>query len=188
MKTQVPRLAALAVAQQVEAVLAPFCERIAIAGSIRRQRPEVSDIELLFVAKTQARPDGLFDSAQVDLAAEHINLLLANGILAKRPNARGAMTWGPQNKLAVHVASGIALDLFSTPAAHWWTSLVIRTGPKNFNLRLIEALGKHGYSLHAYGNGSGIEHRTGGKQIVASEADIFRLAGWKYLEPDQRKD
>jgi DNA polymerase/3'-5' exonuclease PolX len=37
---------ALAIAEQTRTALAPYCERIEIAGSIRRQKPQVKDIEL----------------------------------------------------------------------------------------------------------------------------------------------
>jgi hypothetical protein len=38
-------------AQQIVTWLTPFCERIEIAGSIRRQRPIVNDIDLVCIPK-----------------------------------------------------------------------------------------------------------------------------------------
>lgn len=38
---------ALEIAEKVKALLAPHCERIEIAGSIRRKKPDVKDIEIV---------------------------------------------------------------------------------------------------------------------------------------------
>ena len=38
---------ALKIAEEVKALLAPHCLRIEIAGSIRRKKPEVKDIEIV---------------------------------------------------------------------------------------------------------------------------------------------
>ena len=42
---------ALPIAEKLKAELAPFCSRIEIAGSIRRKKPEVKDIEIVCVLK-----------------------------------------------------------------------------------------------------------------------------------------
>ena len=55
--------AALAIAARAQAALAPYCRRIAIAGSIRRQRPQCKDIEL--VVQPLREPADLFGSTLV---------------------------------------------------------------------------------------------------------------------------
>jgi DNA polymerase/3'-5' exonuclease PolX len=40
---------ATAIAERIKAELAPYTERIEIAGSVRRRKPEVKDIELVAV-------------------------------------------------------------------------------------------------------------------------------------------
>ncbi|GAI50844.1 unnamed protein product, partial [marine sediment metagenome] len=47
------------IAENLRSLLAPVCARITIAGSIRRQKPEVGDIELLCVPKYIAGVDQL---------------------------------------------------------------------------------------------------------------------------------
>ncbi len=42
---------ALEIAEKTKELLAPYCERIEIAGSIRRKKPEVKDIELVAIPK-----------------------------------------------------------------------------------------------------------------------------------------
>lgn len=42
---------ALVIAEKIKAQLAPHCDRIEIAGSIRRKKPEVKDIEIVVIPK-----------------------------------------------------------------------------------------------------------------------------------------
>jgi len=48
------------IAEKTKALLAPYCERIEIAGSIRRKKPDVGDIELVAIPKPYNI--GLFES------------------------------------------------------------------------------------------------------------------------------
>ena len=188
MKTRYPATLASEVAHSLVALLQHVCERITIAGSLRRGKSEVGDVEILFVPKIEQRPDGLFDTQQVDLAALWIDKLLADGVLQKRPSVIGRFAWGLQNKLAIHTASGIPVDFFSTTEAHWFVSLIIRTGPAQFNPNLIMSLDSRGYKLHAYGPGTGlVNKKTGEDVIVTSEEQILHLAGMKYFTPEERR-
>lgn len=183
-KTRYPADSARKVAEGIVAVLAPLCERIEIAGSLRRRRPTVGDIEILYVPKMDARPDGLFGTKQVSLADERIEQALTNGVIVKRPSKIGIFTWGDKNKLAVHVASGIPVDFFSTSLEAWWVSLVVRTGSAETNLSLTTAAQRQGKSLIAYGEGV---RQTDGTVIAArSEQEVFALCGVAYREPWQR--
>lgn len=179
-----PRSDALAVAEELQAMIAPACERIAIVGSLRRGKPEVGDIELLFVPRMSKRPDGLFDTQIVNVAAEVCEKLLRDGVLAKRPNVNGHYAWGESNKLAIHVPSGIPVDLFSTHASKWWVSLVIRTGSKDTNLRLTTGAQKRGATLNAYG--MGVTWSDGTTTEATSEEHVFEMCGVPYLEPSKR--
>lgn len=57
MTTKFPRTQALAVAEELVAALRPACERLEIAGSLRRGKAEVGDVEILFVPRVEERPD-----------------------------------------------------------------------------------------------------------------------------------
>jgi DNA polymerase (family 10) len=183
-KTKWPRAVALAVAAELGDILTPFCERLEIAGSLRRGKPTVGDIELLFIPKSESRADGLFDTTQVNLADEVINRLLSSGVLAKRPNVNGSFAWGEKNKLAIHGPSGIPVDLFATTAANWWVSLVVRTGSKETNLELTTGAQRFGRRLNAYG--SGVTMPDGSNVAAKSEQEVFHLCGCKYREPKHR--
>lgn len=181
MKTKFPHAEALAVATSLKAVLAPSCERIEIAGSLRRHKPEVGDIELLYVPIVAERPDGLFDKRLVNVTSEVVEKLLADGTLQKRPNVNGSFTWGEQNKLAIHTESGIPVDLFGTKMANWWVSLVIRTGSKETNLALTMGAQRQGARLNAYG--SGVTWSDGTVTDATSEEHVFEMCKVPYKNP-----
>ena len=186
MKQKFPSTIALSVAQEIGAELRLYCEQIAIAGSLRRQKLEVGDVEILIQPRVESRPDGLFDRRDVDLAAEEIDRLVAIGMLAKRPNVVGSFTWGNLNKLAVHCRTGIPVDLFIEPnPLDWWRSLVIRTGSKETNIRLIMEAKKHGVHVGAYGTGL-TDIRTGERIPCASEQEFFETCHCRYLHPKDR--
>src|SRR5262245_7828033 len=111
-KPRWPAASARKVADQLAAELAPRCEHIKVAGSLRRGKADVGDIEILYVPRMgQVRmPEELFPQ-RGSLADELLDQWLAKRVLTKRPNVNGVPAWGPQNKFAVHVASGIPLDL-----------------------------------------------------------------------------
>lgn len=184
MKTKFPRELALPVAEDLQKILAPHCHRIAIAGSLRRQKSEVGDIEILFVPRFDERPDGLFDTRRIDVASEVIDGLLAKGVLAQRPNVNGAFTWGERNKLAKHIPSGIPVDFFATTEENWWVSLVIRTGSKETNMLLTTGANKQNASLRAYG--CGVTWSDGTTTPATSEQHVFEMCRVPYKGPAQR--
>jgi DNA polymerase/3'-5' exonuclease PolX len=182
-----PRFAAAearTVAERIVAALSPFCERIEIAGSLRRGKPTVGDVEILYVPKAEDRPDGLFGSKPASLADERIEQALADGAIVKRPSKAGIFTWGEKNKLAVHVASGIPVDFFGTTLENWWVSLVVRTGSAEMNLELTTTAQRQGRSLLAYG--CGVRQPDGMVIAATSERAVFEMCGVAYREPHQR--
>lgn len=175
---------AVPVALELMAALKPFCERIEIAGSLRRCKTTVGDIELLFIPRKEDRQADMFTTEPVDLAAEFISGLLARGEIIKRPSETGVVTWGKLNKLAEHVASGIPVDFFATTEENWWVSLVIRTGSKETNLKLTTGAQKQSATLNAYG--CGVTWSDGVVTPATSEEHVFQLCGVKYAEPNAR--
>lgn len=183
-----PRKQALAVAEELLAELCDSCWRIVVAGSLRRGKETVNDVEILFVPAIENLPDpaDLFgQSIPVNLAERAIAALEASGRLSRRKNKDGVVGWGSLNKLAVHVASGIPVDLFATTEENWWVSLVVRTGSLETNLRLTQGARERGYTLLAYG--PGIKNLATGQITPAySEEDLFNLCGVPFAEPEDR--
>ena len=184
-KTACPLADAKRVADKLLEALEPFCERIAIAGSIRRMKPEVGDIELLCVSKYSAERNDLFGTpvANLPLLDTHLQELIDRGIFDYRLNSRGARTFGLLNKYLVHVESGIAVDIFSTTVKNWGMTLLVRTGPRDYNIRVFALLRSKGLEGHAYG---GITGRYGVEMRCPTEEDVYRVLGWPWEPPDRR--
>jgi DNA polymerase (family 10) len=184
-KQRWPATIARKVADELAAELTPRCEQVCVAGSLRRGKADVGDIEILYVPRLgQVRMPGELFPRNGSLADELIEQWLTRRVLTKRPNVNGATTWGAQNKLAVHAASGVPVDLFATTAACWFVALVVRTGPKESNTALAASALRRGMQLHAYGV---LEVTATGEQIIPqSEREVFERLGVPYREPAQR--
>ena len=169
--------------QSLIKLLEPSCERIELAGSIRRGRPGVGDIELLCVPRLQAVRD-LFGNpiATESELDQRCKVLMADGFLAYRPNIRGAVTFGPSNKLMVHRATGIPVDIFSATTEDWGMAMVVRTGPKDFNVRMMSRFRELGLEGHAYGGVT----RGGEVLNCPTEERVFELLRWDYSAPAER--
>ncbi len=182
-KQRWPLKEAVIIAETLREVLALSCERIIIAGSIRRQKADVGYIELLYIPRFEPRKIDLLNEAKVNVTDECINKLIACGQLAKRKNKNGSEMWGEKNKLAVHIPTGIPVDLFATDADSWWNNLVCRTGPAESNMRIAQAAQKRGWQWNPYQDGfttpNGFIH-------CGTERYVFEAVGLPYYEPRER--
>jgi DNA polymerase/3'-5' exonuclease PolX len=185
-KTKFPRTDALAVAKFVCDALKPVTVQLICAGSLRRRKSEVGDVEIVYIPKTVAQPDGLFDTKQVNLVDDALDRLLKDGILARRTNVKGSEIWGPKNKLALHVASGIPVDFFAASEGNWFNYLVCRTGGAENNTLIASAAQRKGWKWNPYGPGFTVL-QTSEIVPVRSERDVFDLVGLQYQEPHERR-
>jgi len=188
-KSKVPRADALAVAEELIAQFGPAFARVIVAGSIRRERPMVGDVEILFIPNfINDKPVDFFSAPpKVNLVDRKLADLIAAGDLAKRANSKGAFTWGPENKLAIHTASGISVDFFETTADAWFNYLVCRTGGSKTNIAICEAARRKGWKWNP--TGTGFSHlATGDKSpVMESERAVFEFVGMEYREPKDRE-
>jgi DNA polymerase/3'-5' exonuclease PolX len=167
---------AKAIAKEIVYWLLPGCERAIIAGSIRRQKPEVGDVEILCIPQFV---DG------IDQLDKVVKVLVAQGRLDYRLNKLGRRAYGPKNKLMVHVPSGMGVDIFSTDENCWWVSLVVRTGGEKTNKEIAARALRQGMQFHAYGRGFTLA--DGSELVCRSEADVFKAVGLRYFEPWERE-
>ncbi len=188
-KQKHPAVDAMAVYEKLAVILQPVCERITYAGSLRRGKAMVGDLELLLIPKIalESNPDSLLPELhEVNLTDRLIDSLVSSGLLGKRINSRGSATWGPQNKLAIHLPSKIPVDIFSEPDPRcWFRSLVIRTGGKETNLSLTMGAKAMKRTLHAYGSRC-CEYSDGTVLVPATESEVFEFCGQKYRLPKDR--
>ncbi len=185
------RAEALEVARELLAVLQPNCERVLVAGSLRRMKAEAGDVEILFIPRIVNAPDvqQLFGGVvKVNAAEASLEELVGRGVIAPRLNKLGRRSWGAANKLAVHVASGVPVDLFTATAENWWHYVVCRTGGAGSNVAICEAAIERGWKWNPYGEGFS-RPKALGREIrpMHSEREVFEFVGLEYREPKERK-
>lgn len=189
-KPKFPRALALEVVRELLPWLQPCCTELRVAGSLRRERAMVGDVEFVFVpvlapgvAVDLLLPPPLV--AQTDARFED---LLARGVIEKRQNVNGSGMWGAKNKLARHRATGVPIDFFATTEAAFWNYLVCRTGGARTNVEICNAAIAKGWKWTPYDEGfsrpSGLGREV---HAVRSEREVFEFVGLPYLEPRERK-
>ncbi len=181
-KKRYPRALALDVARDLCAALRLVTSRLIVAGSLRRGKSMVGDVEILYIPRSEERPFDMFSTAMVDLSEEAIAELLGNGTISKRLSKTGACSWGIKNKLALH-CSGVPVDLFAATEENWWNYLVCRTGPADSNTRICMEAQKRGWKWNPYGPGF---TRDGEAAAMGSEEAVFEFVGLPCLRPSDR--
>lgn len=165
---RIPLEEAECVASELVSRLQDACHRIEVVGSVRRRKPSVGDIEILYIPR-----EGLPDPTET-----RIMKLITKGIL----EVRGG--YGEWNKLMVHPASGIKVDLFKTTRGRWPVSLAVRTGPRESNIAVATAAKRKGWKFHSYG--TGFTDQWGREVACHSEREVFELVGLEYKSPEKR--
>lgn len=186
-KRRWPRPVGIEVAREVCSALRPACERLVVAGSLRRRKDDIGDVEIVYVSASEIRPDpeDFFRNRSFSLADEAIEALVSSGTFVRRLNSKGTPAFGPKNKLVRHVDSGMPVDLFATTDAAWWNYLVCRTGPADSNVRIAKLAQARGYQWKPYGEG--FSRVSDGALIpMQSEREVFQFVGLPYLEPWER--
>jgi DNA polymerase/3'-5' exonuclease PolX len=184
------RAKALEVAKELTAALRELCEpeRFIFAGSLRRLKPEVGDIEVVYVPRVELLPDPA-DLLGNPIPTVKFDLQLAawlkSGVISKRVGEKGGTAWGDFNKLAVHTASGIGIDFFQANKRNFWTLLVCRTGSMESNTRVCMAAEKLRQRWNPY---RGFEDRLTRELLFVpdSEEALFKHVGLPYLQPKDR--
>ncbi|MCB0748533.1 MAG: hypothetical protein KDC90_13820 [Ignavibacteriae bacterium] len=152
------------IANKIKAELAPHCERIEIAGSIRRKKPFVKDIEIVAIPKPY--DIGLFESG-------------ITTVVNQWPKVRGELPCKYTQRI---LPEGIALDLFFADKENWGLIYAIRTGSADYSHHV---LGK-AWVRQGYRSVEGYLCSNGERIAVPEEEDLFKLIGVKYIEPEKR--
>jgi DNA polymerase/3'-5' exonuclease PolX len=155
---------AFQIAERVKAELAPHCHRIEIAGSIRRQKPEVKDIELVAIPKPY----------DVGLFASGVAV-----VLDQWEKVKGELPCKYTQRI---LPDGIKLDLFFATPENWGYIFGIRTGPAEYSANVLA----RGWVGNGYKGKDGMLTYEGSPVPVKEEEDFFRLCGVAYVEPSLR--
>jgi DNA polymerase/3'-5' exonuclease PolX len=208
---------ALAVAHLLKDCFVVCCARVAIAGSIRRMKPEgIKDIELVVVPEITPEGLNLFgeSTGNVNLQLQMVEEMKASGIFRDRLGSDGKAACGERfqrllfypEKLSrtdalTHspVSGPVAVDIFVVlPPAQWGVKLLLATGPAEFNHRLVTVREEGGKILppgYRFEHGQLIRRCSPPGEIyledqiipTPEEEDVFRALGLTYLEPQDRK-
>lgn len=188
-KSTVPLAVGQALATKLVAALAPHCDRIDVAGSIRRQKTLIGDVELVAIPKLGRDLFGTPDPAQNRLD-DYLNAMLSIGRIFKTPSDRSSFTtaWGDRYKkfwCKLNDELGeIQVDLFLCTARNWGALFTIRTGPAAFSQALVTRI-KH-QTPYRQQAGYLVNVETGEVIDTPEERDYFRLAGVGWVEPSRR--
>lgn len=158
---------AYAIASDVLDMLRPHCFRAEIAGSVRRKKQEVKDIEIVAIPKPYTT--GLFESGIAS-------------VVNKWTKVKGELAYGKTKYTQRILPSGIKLDLFIAEEGNWGSILAIRTGSAEFSHRVLA----NGWVRAGYKSVGGYLTRGEEKYEVREEKDLFRMIGIPYTEPENR--
>ena len=180
---KLPRAQAMSVARAVLATLRPVCERIEVAGSLRRGVAEVSDVELVCV------PVVGLDLLGAPTGQCRLTRAVADGLSFGRWEWRTA-THPPPKSLATArrywplVVDGVPLDLFAVRApASWGALLAIRTGPAAFSQRLVTSCQRYGLRCTE----GRLVAEDGTTRETPTERDFLEACGSPWVEPHDRR-
>jgi DNA polymerase/3'-5' exonuclease PolX len=168
---------ALELAQTLETTLRFGCERTLIAGSIRRKRAEIGDIELVVMPKMQPIYDMFGDVVGERSMLDDVLATLGPLSYTKSGPRFKQFTW-----------EGAPVDLFIASRDTWGCVATIRTGSADFSHWLV--------TPRKYGGGcpSHLKFVEGrvmyGVQALETpeEADVFKALDLKWVPIENRSD
>lgn len=185
MPNGIDRLEALGAANRFTALIGPYCEEVIIAGSIRRRKALVKDIEIVAVPAVTEIPIDLFGNTRADSLLEpRLNELLGAGVLEHRLDKNGRPAWGMKFKRTRF--EGIALDLFITTREQYGGILAIRTGPAEFGHLCMTARQYGGAMPANMRQQDGALTRGGYPLATPTEESWFSALGLPCWEPWER--
>ena len=168
MSEKFPYEKALAIANETVTLLAPHCERIEIAGSVRRQKPEVKDIEIVVIPKPFMY--GLFE----DGIATVVN---------KWEKVKGDLEKNCKYTQRI-LPSGIKLDLFFAERGNWGNIFAMRTGSADYSRYMLAGT----WSNLGYASKEGYLYDNNGVRIeIREEEELFKLLSIPFAEPKDRE-
>ncbi len=163
--------------REIEARLTkvPGVTRVVVAGSARRRKETIGDVDILAV------------SSKLTAIMDHF---------VSMPEVMSVIAHG-ETKSSVKIRPGINIDLRVVPEASYGAALNYFTGSKDHNVALRKiAVAKrwklNEYGLYALAGGHGSGGRDGGgkEKMIAgkTEEEVYRAFGMDYIEPELREN
>ena len=154
---------ALPAAEEIAAYLAklPGVTAVAVAGSIRRRRETVGDVDIVAGGDEQAP--------------------VMQAVTAM-PSVLSVIAQGP-TKTSVTLRNGLNVDVRLVTPAQYPSALHHFTGSKEHNVALRGLAREMGLKISEYG----VERSDGSIVLVEDEAALYRLLGLEFIEPELRE-
>jgi DNA polymerase (family 10) len=146
----------------------PGVESVTPAGSLRRGRDTVGDLDVL-VTGPACEEDAVSAAVEYTAAYPPIAQLIAKG----------------QNKVSFNLSTGLQIDVRLLPRASFGAALQYFTGSKMHNVTVRQRALKRGYTLSEYA----LARLDDGTQVAAAtEEDIYRALDLDWIPPELREN
>jgi DNA polymerase (family 10) len=143
-------------------------ERVTPAGSLRRGRETVGDLDLLITGPACA-------PGHTIAAVEHV---------AAYPGIHDIIAKG-ENKVSFHLSNGLQVDVRLLPSASFGAALQYFTGSKAHNVALRQRALKMGYTLSEWALARLDDDST---VAAATEEEIYAALGMDWIPPELREN
>ena len=171
---RIPLAEAQDLANAVVNVLKPVCQRVEIAGSIRRKKADIGDIEIVCIPNEVEV--GLFGETDYDVKAVYNAL-----------KEHGYMPFKGGSKYIACRKFGTQYDVFVATRETWGCVFMIRTGSAEFSRKMVTKKLHGGYCPHEYYFFEGrLRSKSGTPIDTPEEIDVFNVLGLDYIEPEKR--
>ncbi len=161
------------IAEKYLAMFKPFCNEVMIAGSVRREKAEVKDIELVALPKAEMKMIDMFNCESI---RDEGFINLVNSFNRTKGNGKGKYA-------QLILIEGIKLDLFIADGNNFGLIFMIRTGSAEFSKRMVTEIKSKGFYCEG-----GYLHSSDDDRIipVRTEKDFFEITGMKFVEARER--
>ena len=147
----------------------PGVEKVTPAGSLRRGRETVGDLDILITGSCSSHEEQRKQVIERILAFPGIMDVLAKG----------------ENKVSFKLRSGMQVDVRILPTESFGAAMQYFTGSKTHNVSLRQRALKMGYTLNEYGLFKlNSEQRAAGR----TEEEIYKKLGLEWIPPEMREN
>ncbi|OYT62257.1 DNA polymerase III [Thermoplasmatales archaeon ex4484_30] len=154
---------ALPEAMKLIKFLEKYAGKISLAGSLRRRKETIGDMDILAVS---LNPEKLMDEFT---SMNEVDKILAKG----------------ETKSSVRLKSGIQVDLRIVDKESFGSALQYFTGSKEHNIEVRKIAVRNGYKLNEYG----LFDKKSNKKIAGeTEEGVYKALGMQYIPPELREN
>lgn len=148
-------------AKEIISELTDHVDQIELAGSLRRRKETVGDVDILAVS---SEPNKVMDYF---ISMDRVENVIAHG----------------ETKSTIRLYGGIQVDLRIVKEQSFGSALQYFTGSKDHNVKLRRIAQKNGLKLNEYGL-----FDDGKRKAAESEKEVYEALGLDWIHPELRED